>query len=66
MVPIGVFVLFIIFALFSAGRLVRPLLLPVIIIMTLGYVLHLAGVFNSPADPGKSRHRSSQRTTDDQ
>jgi hypothetical protein len=51
---------FILFALFCAGRLVRPLMLPVIVVMTLGYVLHWAGLFNTAADATKSPRKISQ------
>ena len=64
MVPVVFFALFTVFALFCAGRVVRVLIVPVIIIMTLGYALHVAGVFNTSADAGKFHHRPSQGSID--
>ena len=64
MVPVVFFGLFVVFALFCAGRLLRTLILPIIIIATLGYALNWAGVFGTTADAGRPRHRLADRSSE--
>ena len=53
--------LFTLFAMFCAGRMVRALIIPATIIMTLVYLLFWAGVFNTTVDAKKTHQPISQR-----
>jgi hypothetical protein len=54
---------FIVFALFCTGRVLRPLMLPFIVLGTLGYVLYLTGVFGAAQVEKKSPHQAAQAET---
>ena len=54
---------FIVFALFCTGRLLRPLMLPFIVVGTLVYVLYLTGVFATTVNTKKTAHQAYQGTT---